>query len=153
MLPMGSESAMRSSTGATSRAAADAAANEIGALDERANQDLFDGRGEWSVGMAIEPECRQAGQVADRRKHARAGSSGETLELLEPLARITSARLVHRWQEPEQPRSVGLLEPLEQQRQREHRASLGALDGHQCPVRFAEVANSALAVHLRGCVD
>jgi hypothetical protein len=47
----GSESAMRSTTGATWRAVAVAAAKEIGALDERARQDLLDGRGERCVRM------------------------------------------------------------------------------------------------------
>src|SRR5216683_7478171 len=92
---MGSESAMRSSTGATSRAAADAAANEIGALDERAKQDLLDGRGKRSVRMAIESEGRQAGEIADRWEHMRRGSFCQPLEFIQPLARVAAPALVH----------------------------------------------------------
>lgn len=53
---IGSEWVNRSWTAARDFATAVAASNEIGALDERAKQDLFDGLGERGVRVAIHSE-------------------------------------------------------------------------------------------------
>src|SRR5436309_1218746 len=107
---------MRSCRAPRALAAAVAASNEIGALDERTKEHLFHGCSQWCVRVCVHSERGQTCQVANRREHACAGLGGKTLELAQPLPRVTAARLVHGWHKAKQLRSIGFLEPPEQQR-------------------------------------
>ena len=50
-------------------------------------------------------------------------------------------------------RVPGLVEPVQQQRQGQHAASLWPLDGHQRPLGLAQVADGAVGVCLGRGVD
>src|SRR5438105_2007513 len=103
--------------------------------------------------MPLEAKRRQSGMISDRWKDPGANTVGQALELAQPLARVAAARLVHRRQKTQQPRTLSLLEPVQEQRARQHTASFGPLHWHQSPVSLAQVAQRTIGVYLRCGVD